>query len=602
MSSAHLTGAPTGAIWLPSTAAAHPHTHLTPRGGLHLLFKWRADRPVSNSEGQLKGLGINVRGNGGYVIAPPSRRADGRAYEIAEPLDIFNVADAPEWLYDLILTKPAREAQPELSISRRAAQAVQPPALLNAGSRRRYAEAALRGETQAVASAPPGQRNHQLNTSAFKLGTLVAAGELAEHDVAQAMYQASVTNGAVSEHGQRPIIATINSGLGSGMKNPRQIPEREPASVIQLSPRSDPAQAPQVVLETKLASSFKQRAIRWLWQDRFALGKLGLIGGMPDKGKGLISCDLFACVTNGHPLPCGEGHAPQGSVLYFTAEDDIEDTVIPRLIAAGVNLERVHIVQMARENGKSRTFSMVTDLEALKAKLEEIGDVVLVVIDPMSSYVGIGKVSTISTTDVRGFLKPLTDLAAEKGVSILGIMHFNKKADVADAMLRIADSLAYVAAARHVYVVLDDTEVEHRRLFVKAKNNLAPDKKALSYMTGVRKTGTDADTSQEIWAPHTIWGSEYVEVTANEAMQAGNGGKRASAELLKAKEFLEDRLAQGAAKQKDILEEAIEHDISEKTLRRAKKELEVKSSKPKGVDTEWMWALPAAKKHFFDRD
>ena len=126
MSSAHLTGAPTGAIWLPSTAAAHPHTHLTPRGGLHLLFKWRADRPVSNSEGQLKGLGINVRGNGGYVIAPPSRRADGRAYEIAEPLDIFNVADAPEWLYDLILTKPAREAQPELSISRRAAQAVQP--------------------------------------------------------------------------------------------------------------------------------------------------------------------------------------------------------------------------------------------------------------------------------------------------------------------------------------------------------------------------------------------------------------------------------------------------------------------------------------------
>lgn len=63
------------------------HTHLTPRGGKHLLFKWRPDRPVTNKEGQLEELGINVRGSGGYVIAPPSQRHDGKAYEIAEPLD-----------------------------------------------------------------------------------------------------------------------------------------------------------------------------------------------------------------------------------------------------------------------------------------------------------------------------------------------------------------------------------------------------------------------------------------------------------------------------------------------------------------------------------
>src|SRR5262245_20531891 len=94
------------------------------------------------------------------------------------------------------------------------------------------------------------------------------------------------------------------------------------AEVIQ-HPRqkAPPAQAPEVVLESKLASSFKPRAIRWLWPDRFAIGKLGLIGGLPDKGKGLITCDLFACVTANQPLPCGEGYAPQGSVIYFTAED-----------------------------------------------------------------------------------------------------------------------------------------------------------------------------------------------------------------------------------------------------------------------------------------
>src|SRR4029079_10234439 len=101
-------------------------------------------------------------------------------------------------------------------------------------------------------------------------------------------------------------------------------------------------------------------------------------------------------------------------------------------------------------------------------------------------------------------------------VLMLGIMHFNKKADVTNAMLRIADSLAYVAAARSVFVVVDDQDVKDQRLFVKAKNNLAPDKKALSYLTGVRKTGFDEDLQKEIWAPHIVWGAKHVEVTATE--------------------------------------------------------------------------------------
>ena len=62
-------------------------------------------------------------------------------------------------------------------------------------------------------------------------------------------------------------------------------------------------------------------------------------------------------------------------------------------------------------------------------------------------------------------------MAAEKHIFVLGVVHFNKKADVASAMLRISDSLAYVAAARHVYVGVNDPEIEGQRLFVKAKND-----------------------------------------------------------------------------------------------------------------------------------
>jgi putative DNA primase/helicase len=247
---------------------------------------------------------------------------------------------------------------------------------------------------------------------------------------------------------------------------------------------------------------------------------------------------------------------------------------------------------MMREGDKRRMFNLVTDLEALRGKIEEIGDVVLVIIDPMSAYVGVGKVNNSMTTDVRGFLTPLTDLATEKRVTVIGIMHFNKKADVTNAMLRIADSLAYVAAARHVYVVVDDPEVEGRRLFVKAKNNLAPDSKALTYMVGTRLVGTDEETGQEIWAPYVEWGTEHVKVTATEAMQAEAGGGQARTARREAEEFLRERLASGPVKHDDITEEAKVNGIAAATLRRAKRELGIKSVKGRGLGSDWTWELP----------
>ena len=185
-------------------------------------------------------------------------------------------------------------------------------------------------------------------------------------------------------------------------------------------------------LESKeKASAYTMRAIQWFWPDRFALGKLGLIGGLPDKGKGLISADIFAHCTTAGEWPCKEGTAPTGNVIWFTAEDDIEDTVVPRLVAAGADLNRVHIVGMAKNaDGSKRMFNLATDLPLLLAKIEEVGDVVVVIIDPMSAYLGVGKVNNSSTSDVRGVLGPLTKLAEDKRLSNVGIMHFNKKVDV----------------------------------------------------------------------------------------------------------------------------------------------------------------------------
>ena len=356
-------------------------------------------------------------------------------------------------------------------------------------------------------------------------------------------------------------------------------------------------------LESKKASAYTMRAIQWFWPDRFALGKLGLIGGLPDKGKGLISADIFARCTTAGEWPCKEGTAPTGNVIWFTAEDDIEDTVVPRLVAAGADLNRVHIVGMAKNaDGSKRMFNLATDLPLLLAKIEEVGDVVVVIIDPMSAYLGVGKVNNSSTSDVRGVLGPLTKLAEDKRLSIIGIMHFNKKVDVHDAMLRIADSLAYVASARHVYVVVDDAENKDARLFVKAKNNLAPDKHALRYMVGTRMVGHDPDTKAEIWAPHVAWDSKHVEVTAAEAMEAQSGGGEGRAAAREAEDFLKAKLAHGPVLKQEIEEEAKALDISTTgALKRAKKKLGIKPYKEKGKpDGNWFWELPATTSHHND--
>jgi len=335
--------------------------------------------------------------------------------------------------------------------------------------------------------------------------------------------------------------------------------------------------------------------VNWLWPGRFALGKIGLIAGLPDYGKGQIAAFLAAAVTAAIELPCAEGNAPQGNVIWFNAEDDARDTVLPRLVAAGANPKLVHFVNGARIAGEDKSFNLVTDLPLLRKKIEQIGNVVLVIIDPVSAYLGVGKVDGRSATDVRGVLTPIKEMAEALHVAVIGIAHFNKKDDIKSALLRVSDSIAYVAAARHVYAVLDDPEDRNAKLFVKAKNNLAPDKKALRYGFGVKNVGHDPKLGIDINAPFIVWHPQHVEVTANEAMQAATG--QSGFAKREARDFLLERLEAGPVKHDDLIEEAEQNGITRRTLKRVKKELGIKSRKMAGkVHGGWTWELPLMKR------
>lgn len=142
----------------------------------------------------------------------------------------------------------------------------------------------------------------------------------------------------------------------------------------------DYSDEPTVRLVVTRASEIEPEAVQWLWPGRFPLGKTVLIAGLGGVGKSLLWCKIVAVVTQGGAWPQGEGRAVQGSVVAMAAEDDAADTLIPRLMAAGADLDRVHIVPEVRVDGAPSTFNLERDLGRLEDLVKQIGDVKLVVI------------------------------------------------------------------------------------------------------------------------------------------------------------------------------------------------------------------------------
>jgi putative DNA primase/helicase len=235
------------------------HMHESPSGGLHILFRWRADRPVTNREGDLP-PGINVRGEGGYIIVPPSSLSDGRTYRLVDPSTFFCFAEAPGWLYDLILPAPSKVH------GRTAPTPDQGFGFENRGSGQAYGGAALERECEAVAGAPPGRRNNLLNRAAFSLGTLAGAGLLDADLIRGRLFEAAAACGLVQDDGRTAVLNTIESGLTAGLDHPREVPvlghptraqpRARPADET-VSQRSDATQG--IITQDDLARRFAER-------------------------------------------------------------------------------------------------------------------------------------------------------------------------------------------------------------------------------------------------------------------------------------------------------------------------------------------------------
>ena len=362
--------------------------------------------------------------------------------------------------------------------------------------------------------------------------------------------------------------------------------ELELTSKTKLVRRTPP---PEVQLTQ--ASQLKIVAVRWLWPGWLARGKFHVLAGTPGTGKTTIAMAVAAtCTTNGH-FPDGLA-CRGGNVLIWTGEDDPADTLAPRLLASGADLSRVYFIQGTTENGELRSFDPARDLHTLERQAQAIGNIALLIVDPVVSAVaGDGH----KAGDVRRGLQPLVDLAAALDCAALGITHFSKGTAGRDPLERVTGSQAFGALARVVIVAAkhgtdsgDDTPA--RRFVARAKSNIGPDGGGFEY----HLEQSELAGHPGLIASYVTWGAA-IEGTARDLLGAAEindaEGSNASEEQ-DAVTFLKALLAYGPVAVRLIKEDARGAGYSWITIERAKKKAGIEAQKL-GMKAGWVWCLPA---------
>lgn len=332
----------------------------------------------------------------------------------------------------------------------------------------------------------------------------------------------------------------------------------------------------------RTASKIKPRELDPVWPSVLWAGKPTMSAGDPGLGKSLVTADAAARVTTGAPWPCSDEEREPGNVVMLSAEDDPDDTIVPRLIAAGADLDRITFVEgltVRDEDGERHQWlSLDRDIHHLESVIEARKPR-LVIIDPISAYMG--NVDSHRTADVRMVLGQVGDVASRYRTAVLVVSHLNKS-NGTKAMYRVTGSLAFTAAARAVYAVTRDPDDEDRRLFLPVKSNLGPDSDGYRYVIKVNDEGI----------PFVEWAPERETRRIGEVLDDETPRQAAINERdQEVVEWLRTRLADEPRTATSMWSEAASNGFSEREVRRAKKAAGVRAE-VLGFQGQWHWRLP----------
>lgn len=302
--------------------------------------------------------------------------------------------------------------------------------------------------------------------------------------------------------------------------------------------------------------------MQWLWNPYIPFGKLTIIQGDPGEGKTTLALRLAAACSTGTSLPGMESMEPF-NVIYQSAEDGMGDTIKPRLMDAGADLDRV--------------LSIVEDKKQLSLLDERIEKAIreynarLMILDPIQGYIG-SRVDINRANEIRTVLKSVSSVAEQTGCAIVLIGHLNKASGSSSAY-RGLGSIDFRAAARSVLLIGRLKNDPTVRVIVHDKSSLAPEGKSLAFGLGDEEgfrwlDGYDGITSEELLCGFSAESKTAVAEEMIRSMLAG--GQEIMAENV-------FRAAEGKG-------------ISRRTVNEAKKAISNIVTRKNGK--YWFWSLP----------
>jgi len=378
--------------------------------GFHLYMRYPSDANIKNDVGRRLGAGLDVRGSGGFVIAPGSQHANGAAYEWLNANT--PIASPPGWLIELLTQEPEEN------------HAMAEPMPIKPPKATRYGAVALEQACKLVAGAMQGTRNQTLNGQAYGIGQLIGANAVAYVEAETRLLDAAASAGLTRREAQ----ATIRSGMNAGMQEPRNLShvseetKPAPSPKVESSPKPKALNPPKpTIIQAISAADLMVKefaAPRWAIPNLLPEG-LTILAGRPKCGKSWLSFDLCLSVARGG-MALGNQPAKQGKALYLALEDS-QRRLQDRLL------------QLIQEGDAPNDLLFTTELPrydqggmlALENWLDAHPDCRLVVLDTLGRFRPTAKGGE-GYAEETALLGCLQRLALDKGIALVVIHHTRK--------------------------------------------------------------------------------------------------------------------------------------------------------------------------------
>lgn len=334
------------------------------------------------------------------------------------------------------------------------------------------------------------------------------------------------------------------------------------------------------------ASQIKPKPVHWLWTSRLAMGSLALLAGKGGLGKSTIAYWIAARLSRGELD--GEYYGSPRAVIVAAAEDSWEHTIVPRLIAAGANLDLIYRVEVETSEDTVTPISFPKDNAQVEAACLATG-AALILLDPLMSRIG-ANLDTHKDAEVRQALEPIVAIAGRVNAVCLGLIHVSK-AGRSDPTSAIMGSAGFANVARAVLMAVPSPDDDGSKLFGQPKNNLGrTDLPTLRYRIVSHWVDTDegpAEVGRLEWEGET-------DTTIEDAMRASQDDPEERLAANDAKDWLVQYLTDsgGTAPSDEVFAAGDKAGHAKRTIQRAKSRARI-SHESVGFPRRTVWALPS---------